>query len=195
MSKKVKDHVGELHDYDIFLPTRTLFFFSDIDENNVHTLIKNLHILDNSGTETVTIKLYSEGGDVTAGLSAINAIRAMKSYVRIVCYGEVSSMATVLLQAADERVMMPDSILMIHEGSQSISGHPKNNEAWLKYYKQMDNRCYEIYLEKINDKRRQIKKKKMTKEELKKLLEFDSILTAQQAVSLGLADRIMEESY
>ena len=188
----MKDSIEKLYDYDLCLETRTIFCFGEITLESSERFIKALHLLDNYKTGTVTIKLSTEGGCVISGLSMYDAIRAMKNHVRIICVGEVSSMGTVILQAGDERCLYPRSFMMIHSGQQTISGHPKSNESWLNLYKDLDNICYEIYLEKINGRQREKKKRKYKINELTNLLDFDKILLPTEAIALGLADRIME---
>lgn len=184
-----------LFDYNICLDTRTITFFSEINEETAEKFIKGLHILDNHKSGTVTIKLSSEGGCVISGFAMYDAIRAMKNHVRVIVYGECSSMATVVLQAADERILTPNSFLMLHWGSQTISGHPKSNENWLKLYKELDRKCNEIYLEKINNRQKEKKKKQLKIEELEKMLDFDTVLLPKKVVQLGLADSILEGAY
>ena len=184
-----------LFDYNICLDTRTITFFSEINEETAEKFIKSLHILDNHKTGTVTIKLSSEGGCVSSGFAMYDAIRAMKNHVRVIVYGECSSMATVVLQAADERCLMPNSFLMIHSGNQTVSGHPKSNKNWIRFYENLDLRCNEIYLEKINHRQKEKKKKQLKLEELEKMLDFDTILLPKKVVQLGLSDTIQEGVY
>ena len=184
-----------LFDYNLCLETRTITFFSEIDEESAESFIKALHILDNYKTGTVTIKFSSEGGCVINGFAMYDAIRAMKNHVRGIVYGECSSMGTVVLQAFDERCLMPNSFLMVHWGNQSISGHPKSNENWIRLYKDLDRRCNEIYLEKINNRQKEKKKKQLKLDELEKMLDFDTVLLPQKVVQLGLADSILGGVY
>ena len=190
MAADKEDHIDKFHDYGIYLPTRTIEIFGEIDEEMATKVIRNLHILDNTKEGTVTIKLMSEGGCVTSGLAIYDAIRAMKNYVRVICYGNVESMATVVLQAGDERLMTPDSYLMIHEGHQETKVHPKNKKRWDDFIEILDKRCLDIYLEKIKQK-----KPRFTRKKLQDLLVFDTILQPKQVIELGLADKLIEGTY
>lgn len=191
----MKDDIDQIHDKGLSLTTRTIFFCDEINEESADKFIKNLHILDNHKSGTVTVRFSTDGGCVISGFRMFNAIRGMKNHVRGIIEGECSSMGTVVAQSFDERLMLPDSFMMIHQGSQTISGHPKSNENWLKFYKHLDSRCYKIYLEKINNKQREKKKKQLKLQELDKMLDFDTILLAEKVVQLGLADAILEGSY
>lgn len=190
-----EEHLGKLLDEGISLDTRTIFFSEEIDRESADSFIKRLHFLDNFKTGTITVRFGTEGGCVINGLRMYHALRSLKNHVRGIIDGECSSMGTVIIQGFDERLMLPDSFLMLHVGEQSISGHPKNNENWLNLYKHLDKRCYEIYLEKINDKQKEKKKKKLTLKELQTMLEFDTIMLPEKVVSMGLADGILEGAY
>jgi len=191
----VKEEISKILDEGICLETRTIFFSEEIDRESADSFIKRLHILDNHKTGTITIRFGTDGGCVINGFRMYHALRSLKNHVRGLVDGECSSMGTVILQGFDERILLPDSFLMLHVGEQTISGHPKNNENWLNLYKYYDDRCYQIYLEKINDKQKEKKKKKLTLKELTTMLDFDTIMLPDKVISLGLADGVLSGSY
>jgi ATP-dependent Clp protease, protease subunit len=185
----IKDSINDFHDNDICFETKTLKIFGGIDHDMKDKTITNLHLLDQMSGE-VTILLSSEGGDVSDGLAIVDAIRAMKNSVRIIAYGEVASMATVVFQAADEgnRFMMPNSYLLLHEGTSGVISSSKASKKELeKLQSYQDERCVSIYLSKIKEK-----KPRYTKEKLLTELQKDWIIFPKEAVELGLADSILE---
>lgn len=192
MSKSdITDLVDNLQDYDIFHPTKTIFFFDDVDKQSVERTIKNLHILDEQSGE-VTIKLMTDGGSVEAGLALYDAIRAMKNHVRIICYGGVQSMGTVILQAGDTRLMTSHSFLMTHWGyTGGGSMHPLNKKRWDKLEATQDHQCNKIYMERIKEKKPRYTYKKLEEE----LLVWDTILSPAKAIEYGLADEIITGPY
>ncbi len=186
MSKAIKENLDLLHSSNVYLPTRTIFLTGEINENTYEGTVKNLHALDTE-PETVTIYLNSEGGEVDAGFAIYSAIKAMKSMVRCVVWGQASSMASVILQACDERILLPHSFVMIHEGSDATLSAPRDvQKQWAKFSDFQMKQVEDIYLEKIKDRKRFSRKK------LQQLLKTDTILTAEQAVKLGLADIIKD---
>jgi len=187
MSNKLSDIVSVVHEYKIDLSKKQTWIEGEIDEVQADRLSKNLSILDsNQSNKPITIILSSDGGDVNQGLRMYNLIRNCKNYVRIIVEGKAESMASIILQAADERVMLEDSHLMIHIGVEGFAvDHPDNVERWKKKAEEDNKRTEDIYLKRIKQK-----KKRFTRNELKELLRFDTILSPKQAIELGLADRI-----
>ena len=187
MSEKIKDYIDQFHDHDVFIPTKTIKLVGDVDEDMLNSALCNLHSLDSTHGE-VTIKLISDGGSVSVARAIYDLIRGMKNMVRVICYGEVSSAATLILQAGDKRIMSENSKLMIHVGSEGIArDHPRNVE---KLYEQcrLDEKWMEdIYLSRIKEK-----KKRYTRQKIKELLEWDTSLDPKQSLELGLIDQIGE---
>jgi ATP-dependent Clp protease protease subunit len=190
MNEKIKDAADQFHSDELYLPTRTLTIFGEIDEEKMQEVIKNLHVLDNHSQGLVTIMLNTEGGCVTSGMAIYNAIRCMKNYVKIICMGEVSSMGTVILQAGDSREIYEDSFLMLHEGEGGAKGRRGDRRAWTSLHEAQHKRTMEIYLKKI----KQVKPR-YTMAKLEKEILWDRIFTADEAVEWGLVDKVIKESY
>lgn len=187
MSEKLKDSLTQFHDNGMYVPTRTIKLYGEIDEESQERFITNFHAIDQT-MGTIVIFLSSEGGSVESGFAIYDEIRNSKNLVRIICQGGVSSMATVILQAGDERIMRPNSYLMLHMGEHESSGHPKSKEEWDKLMKKWDEKTIQIYLKKIKEKKQRFSKNRLTK-----MIEHDKIFSPDEAVALGLADKIEGE--
>lgn len=197
MSKKiVREDIDRLHDYGLYLPQRTIYigseqFDSDMQESGTDALmaervIKNLTIMGQS-EDPITIILNNPGGDWYHGVAIYDAIKTCKSHVTIKVYGMAMSMGAVILQAADERIMAPNAKLMIHYGTMGLSStHSKIFDKWSAENKKINLCMEQIFLEKIKEKQPLFRLKR-----LKELLNFDTILDAQSAVNLGLADKVL----
>lgn len=194
MSRNIGENAEQFHDHGLYLNTRTIVIDGDDDQDNFEITmqsarrdIKNLHVLDNLGQGDITVVLNCVGGDVLAGMTIYDAIRACKNKVIIVAHLAMS-MGSIILQAGDERILHPNATVMIHAGEVVYTNHPKSVDNWRKYDKLLDKRHEDIYLEKIK-----MKKPRFTREQLQKMLEHDTILTAKEAVDLGLADKVLGE--
>jgi ATP-dependent Clp protease protease subunit len=199
MARINRDDVDKLYDYDIYIPTRTIYMGSadaDIQHGESGTdaamaerMIKALHILDSqapTGDKPITIIMNNPGGDEYHGMAIFDAIKACKNHVSVHVYGHAMSMGSIILQAADERIVTPNSRVMIHYGTWGITDHPRNVYKWAEEGKRFDNWMENIYLEKIKQKHPNYTLKKV-----QELCMFDTFLTAKEAVELGLADKIL----
>lgn len=181
----LKEELILFHASNIFFPTRTLYLSGEINESLFEEFIKNIHALDcTSGP--INIKLMSPGGSVSVARAIYDAIGATKNLTRIICYGEVASAATIILQAADVRAMTPSSKLLIHIGEEGFSmNHPMNIDNAVAACRSDQKWMEDVYLDKIR-----LIKNRYTRKQLQKLLVFDTYLTAKEAIELGLADEL-----
>ncbi len=96
------------------------------------------------------------------------------------------SMASVILQAADLRILYPRATLMIHDGYETQQqATPQTFRNWAEFSEKSRNLMYEIFAERSNKKSIAFWKRKCAN---------DTILSAEEAVDLGLADGIYGES-
>lgn len=151
-------------------------------ENFIKGLIL-LEALDAHGTTFVTMN--SIGGDWNHGMAIYDHIKSSKNQILIHACGNVMSIASVIFQAASYRSMSKNSSMLLHYGTDGFYGHSKDFERHAEESKRVNKIMEDIYLEKIQEKN-----PKFNSKDLKKLLEFDKFLTAEEAVELGLADGV-----
>lgn len=202
MSKKsdVLDHLGCFHDYNLFIPSRIIKLESRINEHGDEVgvgysmsseFIRNLTILDHLSSDPITVLLSTLGGDVWEGFAIYDAIKGSKCHITIKVIGTAMSMGSIILQAADERVLSPHAIVMFHSGE---SGSPRTNPYEVKNFVDFDFKyCQQadrIVLDKINEKRTKDNQALLSKHAFKRMCLEGTYLLAQEAIDLGLADRI-----
>lgn len=190
--------IEKFHSDNLYIPTRTIYFGKadvNIDtetSNEVNCItagqiIKNLHILNHLDSKNpITIFLNSPGGSWEDGMAIYDTIKIIKSPVVIVGMGKIYSMASVVIQSAKKRTLMPNSLFMIHDGTEFIAGECKSVEAWAKNSKYIRQEMYKIYYERMKKTN-----KKITLKQIEEMCSHDTILTAEEAVNIGLADEIM----
>ena len=159
-------------------------------------VIKNLNILYTSNKKKpVTIHLQTCGGDVVQGLAIYDMIKAMPFKITIISYTHARSMSSYILQAADERLLMPNSYFMFHDGEMWTGGTMKQAKSYMEFTEILDKQLEMIYVNSLQ------KKGKYKNEPVSKLKEIlrsnmdkkeDVYLTAQEAVEWGFADGIFE---
>jgi ATP-dependent protease ClpP protease subunit len=200
MSRKSKDFIDLWFDCDIFVPTKTMYMGSAVvsDDGNSGTdaamaeiTLKGLHILDMDRHDTpITIYMNNPGGDEFQGLMIMDAIRRCKSRVKMIGTGEVMSMGSLIIQAADDRIMSPNAKMMIHYGTAMLYGaEAKAQYKWVEESKKFDLFMENLFMERIIVKQPNFKRSK-----LQSMLHSDTILTAQEALDLNLIDSIEEQN-
>ena len=166
---------------------RVLDIFDAIMPKNVYQWIDALeHWGRRDPGEPITININSPGGSVTHGLALFDAIQRLRRdghFITVRGSGLVASMASVLLQAGDERVMDKRAKLLIHEGSTSLRGDMTAGEMEdVQFFgKVLRDDILDIYVERSNMTRRQIETKWKRR---------DWLLTADEALKYGFVDRV-----
>ena len=237
MAKLNKDHTEKWLLNNVDTLNRTIYLGSIPNSENIESgvdafmaesLIKSMYLLETQNHEPITILMNNPGGDFFHGLAIYDCIKGAKSHCTIKTYGYAMSMGSMILQAADHRIMTPNSKFMIHYGYDSQEDNVRTVVKWIDESKRLAYFMENVYLEMMMDKEEKeghgyladtlgkimtkqyeleyppssrktfsynfSKKKEVKVEEvrtiLKEMLSFDTILTAEETVSLGLADEI-----
>jgi ATP-dependent protease ClpP protease subunit len=177
----------------VHLPTATLYFGGkgdvdhDVSDASTEQLFKGLYHLA-MNEHDITIIFNNGGGDVYNGLALADAVAHCPTQITGIAYGKVMSAAVDIFQACDVRVMAPRAVMMIHYGTDSMSGSPRDRLPWQSESDRLDRQTEDLLLTRIKQK-----KPRFTRRQVKALLDRDTILTARQAVDLGLADKVLGE--
>jgi ATP-dependent protease ClpP protease subunit len=161
--------------------------------------IKNLNLcMRVSPDKPIVIHMKTCGGDWNEGMAIYDAIRSCPSPVIILNYTHARSMSSIILQAADKRVMMPHSYFMIHDGTYGIEGTYKGVMSNLEFDKRSEKVMLDIYAEKMAEKGKfqgqdVTKIKKWLRSEMDK--KEDVFFTAEEAVAFGFADEIFNYNW
>jgi ATP-dependent Clp protease protease subunit len=187
------DNVCRFHNENLYIPTRTIYFggSNDVEDeiNSVScaSLIKNFQILEHKEVAPISLVLNSCGGSWEDGIAVYDLIKTLKSTVNIIGMGKLYSMGSVLFQAGDARYVLPNTTMMIHDGSEGYVGIPKSYESWAVWSKLTREKMYKIYYDKMNKKN-----KKITLKKIEDMCSKDTIFNANEMVSLGLADKTIK---
>jgi len=196
MARSTREDLDRYFDYNIFPPKRLLFLGSqsDVDgeESGVNyemfdSFLKGLTYLDSIADTPITIHMNTMGGDWYHGMAMFRAIRACRSHVTVVAWAYACSMGSIILQAADTRIVTQNCVVMIHDGSDSIGGDTKTVEAWAKQSERTRKEMYRIYLERMK-----AADPKMTLKKVEDLCSHDKIFSPEEAVEVGLADWVLD---
>jgi ATP-dependent protease ClpP protease subunit len=147
------------------------------------------------GRSKITLHMQIDGGCWQNGLAMFDAIRLAKSQTTILAYAQASSMSGVILQAADKRIMMPNTHFMLHYGSMSAGGTAQAASEAVRFNDRENEKMLNIFAERAIEgnffKSKRWGVKRVTEyldREMK--ARSDWYLTAEEAVEMGFADGI-----
>lgn len=208
-SIKSADPVHHLHEYDVDLQSNHIYLFgaqqygeagSDsepgIEFVIANRFIRNLNLcMRVNSNKPILIHMKTCGGYWEEGMAIHNAIKSCPFPVTILNYTHARSMSSLILQAANKRVMMPDSYFMFHDGTLGVEGTIKQVESIVEFGKHATDRMIGIYVEVMKrDGKFMHRSKKFVQTWLRDQMDKkeDVYLTSRQAVEYGFADEIFD---
>ncbi len=168
-----------------------------VDYRMASTFAKNIRILDLISHDNIIIHMHSIGGNWNDGMAIFDAIKACESHVTIIVYGQAESMSSIILQAADSRIMMPNAYLMCHFGSNSYCGSFLDAQNTAKFEKIATNNMLDIYVaacvqgKYFKENYTAVSEEKVKNFLRRKFKEGDWYLTSHEAVYYGLSDHVL----
>ncbi len=168
------------------LQTRRIFICNAIDNDLAEDTIKKLWFLENENPgKPITVILNSPGGSIDAGFAIWDQLKMTSSPITTIVTGMAASMGSILMLTADKgkRFATPKSRVMIHQPRLSgvIQGQATDLEIQAKEILKMRKLLIEIYMQATGK----------SYEALEKSLDRDAWMTAEEAKSFGLLDRII----
>lgn len=167
-------------------------FLSGVSEDSVKKCIDQLatwHRLE-PGCE-VTIVFNSPGGSVVDGMALFDYIQEMRrNGHRVItkALGMAASMAGILLQAGDERVMSAESWMLIHQTQFGAIGTFGEVEDRVKWIEKIQNRILDIFAARASSSEAE---KPISRATLaRRWHRTDWWISSNDALRLGLIDRI-----
>lgn len=174
--------------YDIYsrlLKERVIFLVGQVEDYMANLIIAQLLFLESENPDKdIHLYINSPGGVVTSGLAIYDTIQFIKPDVSTLCIGQAASAAALLLCAGapGKRYCLPNSRVMIHQPLGGYQGQATDIAIHAK----------ETLL--IRERLNQIMAKHTGKSEEQIMLdtERDNFMSAEQAITYGLVDKILE---
>jgi ATP-dependent Clp protease protease subunit len=172
--------------YDIYsrlLRDRIIFLGDAIEDHMANLIIAQLLFLEAEDPERdISLYINSPGGVVTAGLAVYDTMQYLRAPVSTICIGMAASMAAVLLAAGAEgkRYALPNSRIMIHQGSGGFRGNTPDIFIQVKELESLININHGILA-------------KHTKQPLEKVIrdtERDYFMSPEEAKAYGIVDEV-----
>src|ERR1041385_3878664 len=136
--------------YDIYsrlLRERIIFLGDAIEDHVSNLVIAQLLFLESEAPEgAISLYINSPGGQVTSGLAIYDTMQYLRAPVSTICIGMAASMAAVLLAAGADgkRYALPNSRIMIHQGSGGFRGNAPDAVIQMKEWEFLVQRNNEI---------------------------------------------------
>ena len=136
--------------YDIYsrlLRDRINFLGDVIEDHLANLIIAQLLFLEAEDPDRdISLYINSPGGVVTAGLAIYDTMQYLRAPVSTICIGMAASMASVLLAAGakGKRYALPNSRIMIHQGSGGFRGNTPDVFIQVKELERLNQINHEI---------------------------------------------------
>lgn len=206
------DIIEEIHNHGVLLETREIFLHGETDSDSydagvefrmANKFLKNIRLLEELSTDPIIIHQHNIGGNWFDGMFIYDAIYNSMCHVILIMHGSAFSMGSIIPQAADTRIIMPNCVFMIHDGYTGIDSSLtyKQSKSWSEMESQIREKMLDIYCdicknghifqkEQADEKKiRDILTEKMSQKE-------DWWLFSKDVVNYGFADVIFgQEGY
>ncbi len=173
--------------YDIYsrlLKERIIFVSGPIHDALSTLIVAQLLFLESENPKKeISMYINSPGGVVTSGLSIYDTMRYISPKISTLCVGQAASMGSLLLTAGEkgQRFTLPNSRIMLHQPSGGFQGQASDIALHAKEILLLKERLNLIYVEHTGQKL----------EEVEKALDRDNFMTAEEAKTWGIIDKII----
>jgi len=178
--------------YDIFsrlLKDRIAFLGRPLDDTTANVIIAQMLFLSNEDSKTnIHFYINSPGGSITAGLAVYDTIQFLRCNVATYCVGQAASMAAVLLAggSAGKRFLLANNRILLHQPliTGVLQGPATDLDIEAQEILRLRSRLYDILAKHTGQ----------SPEKIEKDCDRNLWLDAEEAISYGLADRILQKA-
>ena len=177
--------------YDIYsrlLKDRVILLEGEVHDQMANLIVAQLLYLESEDPEKdISIYINSPGGSVTAGMAIYDCMQFVKPDVQTIVMGQACSMGSLLAQAGSpgKRSILPNARHMIHQPSGGARGQATDMLIQVEEILAMKKSLTQIYVNHNSAGK--------TFEDLSKDMERDYFMSASEAVSYGLADKVLQK--
>jgi ATP-dependent Clp protease, protease subunit len=174
--------------YDIYsrlLKDNIIFIGTPINDDVANLVIAQLLFLEAEDAEKdIHIYINSPGGSITAGLAIYDTLQFVKPDISTICIGQAASMAAVLLAAGTpgKRFALPNSRVVIHQPLGGFQGQASDINIQAQEILRMRAALNGILAKHTGQ----------PLEKLEKDSDRDFIMSPEEAVAYGMADKVLE---
>jgi ATP-dependent Clp protease protease subunit len=177
--------IKESNPYNKMFEERIIFLGVQIDDVSANDVMAQLLTLESGDPDRdITMYINSPGGSFTAMTAIYDTMQFVRPDIATVCLGQAASAAAVLLAAGTpgKRMALPHSRVIIHQpATEGGYGQGSDIEIQAREMMRMRNMLEEL----ISNHSTQ------PLEKVKKDIDRDKILTANEAKEYGLVDQVL----
>jgi ATP-dependent Clp protease, protease subunit len=170
--------------YSRLLRERIVFLGTEVEDQSANLIVAQLLFLEAEDPDA-DIRLYvnSPGGSSYAGFAIYDAMQFVKPDVQTYAVGMAMSAGAMILAGGAEgkRFVLPNSKVMIHQGSGGFRGSPADIQIAAKEILSLTRRYAEIIAKHAH---RDV-------DEVMRDIDRDNFLGPEDAIAYGLADRVL----
>lgn len=151
--------INDVHNFSINVDAREVFLNSHIadceeeagvDWRMATKFNKNIRLLT-SGTraeQPILVHMHTVGGNWEDGLAIYDIIKSCtNTHITTIAYAHARSMSSIIFQAADTRIFMPNSVWLMHMGDMGFDGQAQSFEAEAEWARKDHDRMLDIYVD------------------------------------------------
>ncbi len=175
--------------YDIFsrlLNDRIILLNEEVNSASAGVIVAQLLYLEGQdASKDISLYINSPGGSVTDGLAIYDTMQYIKCDVSTICLGMAASMGAFLLAAGTKgkRYALPNAEIMIHQPSGGAKGQATDISIHANHILKTKEKLNKILSEKTGQ----------SFETIAKDTERDNFMSADEAQSYGLIDKVIEK--
>jgi ATP-dependent Clp protease, protease subunit len=170
--------------YSRLLKERVIFLVGPVNDHSANLIVAQLLFLESENPDKdISLYINSPGGSVSAGMAIYDTMQFIKPEVSTLCTGLAASMGAFLLAAGakEKRFSLPNSRIMIHQPSGGAHGQATDIEIQAREILYLRERLNTILAEKTGQSIEQIAKD----------TERDNFMSADEAVTYGIIDKVL----
>ena len=173
--------------YDIYsrlLRERLIFLVGPVNDATANLVVAQLLFLESENPDKdISLYINSPGGSVYAGMAIFDTMQFVKPDVSTLCTGLAASMGAFLLAAGKKgkRFSLPNSRIMIHQPSGGAQGQASDIQIQAREILDLRERLNRILADNTGQ----------SMERIGLDTERDNFMSAEDAVSYGLVDKVM----
>ena len=166
------------------LRDRIIMLMDDVNEHSASLIVAQMLFLESEDPDKdILFYINSPGGSVISGLSILDTMQFVKCDVSTIVMGQAASMGSLLASSGTKgkRLILPRARHLIHQPLGGAQGQASDMEIQVNEILRMKKQLTEIYVTNTGK----------SYEELERDMDRDNILTAEESVAYGLADKII----